>query len=120
MPEIEIELEPIAEGQAELAREIGQLEAEGKRILDIRYPDWAADIWELFPTHKRAMPGPMAPTARLNTHSPIPDEWRSSSIKTNHRALRQRWPLRVDPLRFSQDRRERPESAQPRRPDASR
>jgi hypothetical protein len=42
MPEIEIELEPIAEGQAELAREIGQLEAEGKRILDIRYPDWAA------------------------------------------------------------------------------
>src|ERR1700674_3163754 len=45
-------------------------------------------IWELFPTHKRAMPGPMAPTARLNTHSPIPDEWRSSSIKTNHRALR--------------------------------
>jgi hypothetical protein len=43
MPEIEIELEPIAEGQAELAREIGQLEAEGKRILDIRYPGWAAD-----------------------------------------------------------------------------
>src|SRR5712671_3897980 len=33
MPEIEIELEPIAEGQAELAREIGQLEAEGKGIL---------------------------------------------------------------------------------------
>jgi hypothetical protein len=42
MPEIEIELEPIAEGQAELPREIGQLEAEGKRILDIRYPGWAA------------------------------------------------------------------------------
>jgi hypothetical protein len=43
MPEIEIELEPIAEGQEELAREVGQLEAEGKRILDIRYPGWAAD-----------------------------------------------------------------------------
>lgn len=43
MPEIEIELEPIAEGQAELAREVGQLEATGKRILDIRYPGWAAD-----------------------------------------------------------------------------
>ncbi len=43
MPQIEIELEPIAEGQAELAREVGQLEADGKRILDIRYPGWAAD-----------------------------------------------------------------------------
>jgi hypothetical protein len=43
MPQIEIALEPIAVGQAELAREIGQLEADGKRILDIRYPDWAAD-----------------------------------------------------------------------------
>jgi hypothetical protein len=43
MPQIEIPLEPIAEGQAELAREIGQLEADGKRILDIRYPGWAAD-----------------------------------------------------------------------------
>lgn len=43
MPQIEIPLEPIAEGQAELAREVGQLEAEGKRILDIRYPGWAAD-----------------------------------------------------------------------------
>jgi len=43
MPQIEIELEPIAEGQAELAREVGQLEAEGKRILDIRYPAWAAE-----------------------------------------------------------------------------
>jgi hypothetical protein len=43
MPQIEIPLEPIAEGQAELAREIGQLEADGKRILDIRYPCWAAD-----------------------------------------------------------------------------
>jgi hypothetical protein len=49
MPEIEIELEPIAEGQAELAREIGQLEAEGKRILDIRYPDWAADDLGIIP-----------------------------------------------------------------------
>jgi hypothetical protein len=43
MPQIEIPLEPIAEGQAELAREVGQLEADGKRILDIRYPGWAAD-----------------------------------------------------------------------------
>src|SRR5437763_15789338 len=43
MPEIEIELEPIAEGQAELAPELGQLAAEGKRILDIRYPGWATD-----------------------------------------------------------------------------
>jgi hypothetical protein len=43
MPQIEIALEPIAVGQAELAREIGQLEADGKRILDIRYPAWAAD-----------------------------------------------------------------------------
>ncbi len=43
MSQIEIPLEPIAEGQAELAREIGQLEADGKRILDIRYPGWAAD-----------------------------------------------------------------------------
>lgn len=39
MPEIEIELEPIAEGRAEL----GELEASGKRILDIRYPGWSAD-----------------------------------------------------------------------------
>ena len=52
MPEIEIELEPIAEGQAELAREVGQLEAEGKRILDIRYPGWAAD--DLIYTHSSA------------------------------------------------------------------
>jgi hypothetical protein len=43
MPQIEIALEPIAVGQAELAREIGQLEANGKRILDIRYPGWAAE-----------------------------------------------------------------------------
>jgi hypothetical protein len=43
MPQIEIPLEPIAEGQAELAREVGQLEADGKRILDIQYPGWAAD-----------------------------------------------------------------------------
>jgi len=43
MPEIEIRLEPIAEGQAELAREVGQLEADGKHIVDIRYPGWAAD-----------------------------------------------------------------------------
>jgi hypothetical protein len=43
MPQIEIALEPIAVGQAELAREIGQLEADGKRILDIRYPGWAAE-----------------------------------------------------------------------------
>jgi hypothetical protein len=43
MPQIEIRLEPIAEGQAELAREVGQLEADGKHILDIRYPGWAAD-----------------------------------------------------------------------------
>ncbi len=42
MPQIEIPLEPIAEGQAELAREVGQLEADGKCILDIRYPSWAA------------------------------------------------------------------------------
>ena len=35
MPQIEIALEPIAVAQAELAREIGQLEADGKRILDI-------------------------------------------------------------------------------------
>lgn len=43
MPQIEIPLNPIAEGQAELAREVGQLEADGKLILDIRYPAWAAD-----------------------------------------------------------------------------
>jgi hypothetical protein len=43
MPQIVIQLEPIAVGQAELAREVGQLEAEGKHILDIRYPGWAAD-----------------------------------------------------------------------------
>jgi hypothetical protein len=42
MPQIEIRLEPIAEGQAELAREVGQLEADGKHIVDIRYPSWAA------------------------------------------------------------------------------
>ena len=87
MPEIEIELEPIAEGQAELARELGswRLRASAYWISDIQVG--RPTIWELFPTHKRAMPGPMAPTVRLNTHS-IPDEWRSSSIKTNHRALR--------------------------------
>jgi hypothetical protein len=49
MPEIEIELEPIAEGQAELAREIGQLEAERKCTLDIRYPGWAADDLGIIP-----------------------------------------------------------------------
>ena len=49
MSEIEIGLEPIAEGQAELAREIGQLETEGKRILDIRYPGWAAEDLGIFP-----------------------------------------------------------------------
>ena len=49
MREIEIELEPIAEGQAELAREIGQLEAEGKCTLDIRYPGWAADDLGIIP-----------------------------------------------------------------------
>lgn len=43
MPRTEIPLEPIAEGQAELAREVGQLEADGKRILDIQYPGWAAE-----------------------------------------------------------------------------
>jgi hypothetical protein len=43
MPQIEIALEPIAVGQAELAREVGQLEAEGKHILDIQYPGWAAE-----------------------------------------------------------------------------
>jgi len=43
MPQIEVALEPIAVGQAELAREVGQLEADGKRILDIRYPGWAAE-----------------------------------------------------------------------------
>jgi hypothetical protein len=43
MPQIEITLEPIAVGQAELAREIGQLEADGKRIVDIQYPGWAAE-----------------------------------------------------------------------------
>jgi len=43
MPQIEIALEPIAVGQAELAREIGQLEFDGKRILDIRYPGWATE-----------------------------------------------------------------------------
>jgi hypothetical protein len=49
MPEIEIELKPIAEGQAELACEVGQLEAEGKRILDIRYPGWAAEDLGIIP-----------------------------------------------------------------------
>jgi len=43
MPQIEIALEPNAVGQAELAREIGQLEADGKRILHIQYPGWAAE-----------------------------------------------------------------------------
>jgi hypothetical protein len=49
MPQIEIELEPIAVGQAELAREIGQLEADGKRIVDILYPGWAADDLGIVP-----------------------------------------------------------------------
>ena len=49
MHEIEIEVEPIAEGQAELAREIGQLEAEDKHILDIRYPVWAAGDLGIIP-----------------------------------------------------------------------
>jgi hypothetical protein len=49
MREIEIELEPISEGQAELAREIGQLETEGKRILGIRYPGWAAEDLGIIP-----------------------------------------------------------------------
>ena len=49
MPEIEIELKPIAEGQAELACEVGQLEAEGKRILDIRSPGWAAEDLGIIP-----------------------------------------------------------------------
>ncbi|HTW51545.1 MAG TPA: hypothetical protein VME45_06595 [Stellaceae bacterium] len=43
MPQIEIALEPIAVGQAELAREVGQLEADGKRIVAIQYPGWAAE-----------------------------------------------------------------------------
>ena len=67
MPEIEIELEPIAEGQAELAREIGSW-----RLRESAY--WISDIqvgrpriWELFPTHKRAMPGPMAHRATQYT-----------------------------------------------------
>jgi hypothetical protein len=57
MPEIEIELEPIAEGQAELAREVGQLEAKGKRILDIRYPAWAADDLGITPDAKTGNAG---------------------------------------------------------------
>jgi hypothetical protein len=31
------------------SREIGQLEAEGKRILDIRYPGWAAEDLGIIP-----------------------------------------------------------------------
>jgi hypothetical protein len=54
MPEIEIELEPIAEGQAELAPEIGQLEAESKRILDIRDPGWAAHNLGIISSHTDA------------------------------------------------------------------
>lgn len=57
MPQIEIELEPIAEGQAELAREIGELEAAGKRILDIRYPGWAAHDLGIVPDAKTAKAG---------------------------------------------------------------
>jgi hypothetical protein len=57
MPQIEIELEPIAEGQAELAREVGQLEAEGKRILDIRYPAWAADDLGIVPDPRASNAG---------------------------------------------------------------
>ena len=61
MPEIEIELEPIAEGQAELAREVGQLEANGKRILDIRYPDWAADDLGITPDAQTGSAGTYGP-----------------------------------------------------------
>jgi hypothetical protein len=57
VPEIEIDLEPIAEGQAELAREVGQLEAKGKRILDIRYPGWAADDLGITPDAQRGNAG---------------------------------------------------------------
>lgn len=40
---IEVQLEPIAEGQAELAREVARLEAEGKQIQEIHYPEWATN-----------------------------------------------------------------------------
>jgi hypothetical protein len=72
MPEIEIELEPIAEGQAELAREIGQLEAEGKRILDIRYPGWAARDLGIIPDAQTGNAGTYGPHRATQYTQPDP------------------------------------------------
>ena len=49
MARIEIQLEPIAQGQAELAREVARLEAEGKQIQEIHYPGWAANDLGIVP-----------------------------------------------------------------------
>src|SRR6202011_328612 len=72
MTEIEIELEPIAEGQAELAREIGQLEVEGKRILDIRYPGWAADDLGIIPDAQTGNGGTYGPHRATQYTQPDP------------------------------------------------
>jgi hypothetical protein len=42
MPAIDIQLEPVEVGKAEVAREVARLEAEGKQIQEIRFPGWAA------------------------------------------------------------------------------
>jgi hypothetical protein len=72
MPEIQIELEPIAEGQAELAREIGQLEVDGKRILDIRYPGWAADDLGIVPDAQMGNGGTYGPHRATQYTHPDP------------------------------------------------
>jgi hypothetical protein len=83
MPEIEIELEPIAEGQAELARELGswRLRASAYWISDIQIG--RPTISELFSTHKRAMPGPMAPPcSSIHTVSRTSGDHRLSRLIT--------------------------------------
>ena len=72
MPEIQIELEPIAEGQAELAREIGQLEVDGKRILDIRYPGWAAGDLGIVPDAQTGNGGTYGPHRATQYTHPDP------------------------------------------------
>ena len=73
MPQIEIPLDPIAEGQAELAREIGQLEADGRRILDIRYPAWAADDLGIIPDPRACNAGTYGPHRATEHTQPSPD-----------------------------------------------
>jgi hypothetical protein len=58
---IEIQLEPITEGQAELAREVARLEAEGKQIQDIRYPGWAANDLGIVPDSQMGNAGSYGP-----------------------------------------------------------